>query len=155
MAFTCVALQNSICESWPLWRNQEHVGGCKVWMSSKLGFSCPFLKFSMPAFKFQALKHPRGVTLVIPLPKRKKSSSWHMWLCGTLTGAKGFILLLHSFQGQQKPLQDRVMVRWKKKCLCFTLGQTLNPVFLQQNSYHRWAGNQRESCLNMGRDFRR
>lgn len=154
-AFTHVSLQSRRCESWPLWRNQEHMGGCKVWTSSKLGFSCPFLKFSMPAFKFQLLKHPRGVTLVISLPKRKKSGSWHMWLWGMQAGAKGFILLLHSFQGQQKPFQERVIVRWKKKKLCFTLGQTSNPIFLQKNSYCKRAGNQRESCLNMGRDVRR
>lgn len=57
------------------------MGVCKVWTSSKQGFPFPFLKLGMPAFKFQPLKHPRGVSLVIPLSERKKSCSCDCVVC--------------------------------------------------------------------------
>jgi len=47
-------------------------------------------------------------------------------------GAKGFMLLLHSFQGQQKPLQDRVMARWKIKNVC--VSQWARPQMLSFSS---------------------
>lgn len=72
-ASTYVHLQGRRCDTWPLWRCQEHEGVCKVWTSSKQGFPFPFLKLGMPAFKFQPLKYPRGVSLVIPLSERRKA----------------------------------------------------------------------------------
>lgn len=120
----------STCDSvkWDTWELATSKGSRTCgWLQSvnisKLGL---FLKFSMPGLKFQPLKQTRAITFVVPLLKRKKSCFWHRGLCGMPAGAKGFILL-HNFQGQEKPLQNRVMA---KKCLWFPLGQTSNSVFL-------------------------
>lgn len=140
VALTALFLCNctSMCDSvkWDTWElatlNRSRTCG---WLQSvdvsKLGL---FLKFGMPGLTFQPLKHPRGINIIVPLPKRKKSCFWLRGLCGVPAGAKGFTLL-HSFQGQEKPLQGRAMVRCANKCLWFTLAQTSNSVFLQQNSY--------------------
>lgn len=101
----------------------------------------------MPGLKFQPLKQTRGKTLVVPLPKRKKSC---FWLCGTPAGAKGFILL-HNFQSQEKPLQE-----WcASKCLWFPLGQTSNSVSLQQNSYLQVARTQQRTLPTYKQRFQR